>query len=156
MRYAAIYKMKNNLVLCSNAQTTDGVSISTEPYVHLGKEVTALEIKEAIDKVITSNQYGIPHPKQNEWNTISKKHLEGLGVKSISELHKKANYCSIIEDDKVLTFCPTINAGNIGGYTFVFEKKISVSYDASPVEIFTALEKALRISEEITHLAQGG
>jgi len=146
MRYAGVYETKNELIFCSNAQTTEGLNLSTHPYIHLKKESNTTDVVSAIQKVIASNQFGVPHPKQNEWGKFSKSHLDGLGMKSLAVLHKKASYCSINEDGESFIFCPTRNGGQAGGYEFLPDMNKSVPKSASPEQIVTALKDALRIS----------
>ena len=147
MKYAAVYKIKSKLIFCSDAETTDGVSLSIPPYIQVESDAPSEDIVAAIREVLESSQRGVPHPKQNEWGEISKKHLEGLGIKSLSALHKKASNCSIKKDGNVLTFCPTINAGPTEGYKFIPEMNKSIAADAPPEQIVMALKEALLISE---------
>lgn len=147
MKYAAVYKIKNKLIFCSNAETTDGVGLSIPPYIEVESEAPSEDIAAAIREVLESSQRGVPHPKTNEWGGISKKHLQGLGVKFLSVLHKKASYCSIKKDGNELTFYPTLNAGPIEGYKFLPEMNKSIIADAPPEQVATALKEALLISE---------
>lgn len=134
MKYAAVYKIKNKLIFCSDAETTDGVSISIPPYIEVESDAPSEDIAAAIRTVLESSQRGVPHPKQNEWGKISKKHLKSLN-------------CSIQKDGNVLTFCPTINAGPTEGYKFIPEMNKSVAANAPPEKVVTALKEALLISE---------
>ncbi|WP_207516004.1 hypothetical protein [Longitalea luteola] len=147
MRYASVYKTNKVLIFCSNAQTTEGVNLSIPPYIHLEKDANAVDVTNAINKVIEGNQFNVPHPKHNEWEEISQKHLAGLGIKSLSMLHKKAIYCSIYEDSETLIFYPARNAGQTRGYEFISDMHIKVPMNASADRIFAALQETLLISE---------
>ena len=150
MRSAAVYQIKNKIIFCSSARTSETVGISIPPYIHLLKDASDEHIASAIGEIIQANQFDIPHPKQNEWAAIGKMHLEGLGVKSMSEIHKKAIYCLIEENHHNLIFTPSEKEGNNGGFLHVTKTAITVSITSQPKQIAEALRQALQISMKLS------
>lgn len=146
MRSATVYQIKDTVILCSNAYTVAGVGLSIPPYIHLSKNASDEKIVSAINDVIDANQFGVPHPKQHEWGIISKKHLEGLGIKSMSAIYNKAVYCLIEENGNNLIFTPSKKEGTKGGFLHVPEMAVIVSMTSPPKQIADGLRKVLQIS----------
>lgn len=150
MRHASAFLTRDKLIFCSSAKTIDGVYISTPPYVHMQRTAHASEIAKAIHQVLESSKDNVPHPNQKEWGEVARKHLDGLGMKSMSVLHAKANYCSMEELDGQLKFSPTKNLGTRGGYQFLADTYLTVSIEAPPEEITETLMEALEVSMQLS------
>ena len=116
----------------------------------MSRDAKAAEVAAALHHVIEANQTGIPHPKHNEWGGVTKKHLTGLGMKSMSALHDKAFYCSVAEEGDEFKFSPTENAGSKGGYKFLPETFLIIPRASSSELIMETLKEALNLSEQLS------
>ena len=147
MRSAGIYLIKNELVLCSSATTTVGLHCLIAPYVHLPEDANDAEIVAAINKVMDANQYKIPHPKQDEWSSLSKDHLKGLGLKTFKE-EKKTPFCSLDDNRKSFIFSSKKKEKVGSGSMYIEDAITEISKEESNEKIAAALRAALDICKQ--------
>lgn len=146
MNYASVYRINSELVFCSNAQTIDQLSLAAPPYLYLSIDSDAVEIFAALKLVLDANKNGVPHPKQSDWPLLSKKHLQGLKLSSMSSMYRKATLCSIAKSATELIFTPTYKEGNKGGFLHCVERNIIISADSPAGIVAQSINDALILS----------
>jgi len=143
-RSAAIYLLKDRVLLHPWQKTTDGLGIASEPYIVAPKDADNLHLGEILLRVLSASGQTVPHPK--EWTGLSKPRLHAAGVKSESAFHSGALNTSVTWQGDTLSFIPTSNGGGSGpnrGFYPLPESSSSVAAGAGAEEIGAALRFSL-------------
>jgi hypothetical protein len=146
MRSAAIYLLKDRMLLHPWQQTTEGLGIGSEPYVTLPPEVSAFRLGEVLLGTLSASGQTVPHPKL--WTEVAKPRLAAAGVKSEKAFQAGTRSVTVDWQDDTLRFEPTRNGGATGpekGFHPLPESCVSVAANAGPEAIGTSLRAAIAL-----------
>jgi hypothetical protein len=145
LRSAAIYVLKDRVLLHPWQTTTDGVGIASEPYIAVPKDADSFYLGEVLLSVLSASGQTVPHPK--DWAGLSRPRLHAAGVKSEAAFHSGTLSTSVTWQGETLSFIPTSNGGGSGpkmGFYPLPESSSSVAAGAGAGAIGTALRSALK------------
>ena len=63
---ASIYKRENRIIVCANAEVTDGYIIDHEPFVMMQEPVPALDLGRAVAEALDRFRTDVPPPKSTD------------------------------------------------------------------------------------------
>jgi hypothetical protein len=114
MKAAAAYERRGKFILHSSSKTTDGVWISSSPYLlHEGR--VPGEIGALVKKCLSGSQSKVPHPA--EFKTLFAEALTLAKVKSHKEFMRGALCVEIEQIGDNIRFVPTKNLGPDEGFS---------------------------------------
>jgi hypothetical protein len=145
MRSAAIYVLKDRVLLHPWQKTTEGVGIGSEPYATVSPQATAYRLGEVVLIALAASGKSVPHPKS--WNNVARPRLEAAGVNSETAFHNGTLSVTVNWRDDVLSFEPSRNGGASGaekGFHPLPEASVSVAAGAGPETIGATLRSAIK------------
>jgi len=130
---ASIYKREKRVIVCANAQVTDGYIIDHEPFVMMEEPVPAVDLGRAISEALNQFRTDVPAPKSTD-EFLS--YFAALaGVDSYQTFMHGAVHLTIEREADMLSFMPMENDGK--------------SFDSIEDETETAVLSATAPHEEI-------
>jgi hypothetical protein len=144
MRSAAVYALRDRILIHPWQRTSAGLSISSEPYAALPPEVGDQQLGERLLAVLSVSGQMVPHPEN--WTGFSKPRLDAAGVTSERAFQTNAQSVTVEWQDDVLHFEPTRNGGTRGsdkGFHPLPESAFSVSFNAGAAAVGLATRTAL-------------
>src|SRR5262245_57849166 len=145
MRSAAIYVLKDRVLLHPWQKTTVGLGISSEPYTTLPADASNLRLGEALLAVLSASGQTVPHPQS--WESVAKPRLDAAGDKSEKAFHSNTKSVTVDWQDDSLHFEPTRNGGASGpdkGFHPLSNSRVTVAAGMGAEAIGSAVKSALR------------
>ncbi|MGI9407061.1 MAG: hypothetical protein ACR2O4_11885 [Hyphomicrobiaceae bacterium] len=106
---ASIYKRANRIIVCANAEVTDGYIIDHEPFVMMEEPVPAVDLGRAVSEALDRFRTGVPAPKSTD-EFLS--YFAALaGVDSYRTFMQGATHLTIEREAGMLSFMPMKNDG---------------------------------------------
>ncbi|MFV0346798.1 MAG: hypothetical protein ACK5IQ_11210 [Bacteroidales bacterium] len=140
MKYAIIYQKDNFIVMYPESKTTMGVFLAQEPYIKLSVNDTPEEIISNLFACLEASKENIPHPEK--WSDDF--FLKPIGIKTNNALHKNSLCCSVLLQNDLLEFTPTINMGAKEGFDELSEVVTACSTEVKDV-IYEYLIEAFKL-----------
>ncbi|WP_428262367.1 hypothetical protein [Haliangium sp.] len=141
MKSANLDRRKQQWIIATCSQTTDGVWLHDGEYTVLPAESAPATVAEALQAALARTRIGIPHPQ--DWTGHVKPLLDAAGVKTWSAYVRDTRAISVEQADDDIVLTPTVNRGAREGFGFLSEQAIHVPSTATHAEIGAAIEKAL-------------
>lgn len=142
MKLIAIYKIDMEYIFFPYSLTVRKRPVPSPPFTHIGINESHEVLTKCFLETFKAIGYDIPDVEPSERKLIEKRLLDGLGVKSLLQLHKTAAYCSATLKDNSIVITPTINRVSDKMFSFINGKSITVSENASAGELSKALNDA--------------
>lgn len=130
---ASVYKRDKRVIVCANAEVTDGYIIDHEPFVMMEEPVPAADLGRAIVEALNQFRTDVPPPKSTD-EFLS--YFAALaGVSSYQAFMQGATHLTVERAADMLSFMPMENDGE--------------SFDSIEEETETAVLSAKATHEEI-------
>jgi hypothetical protein len=143
---AAIYQLKDRMLIHPWQRTTMGLSIASEPYVSLPLDADAKALGDSVLNALSLSGRTVPHP--TSWKGLGTARLDAAGVKSERAFQLGARSLSAEREAQGFRIEPSRNGGTKGeskGFEPLPELGISLpltsSADALGVAIRACLER---------------
>jgi hypothetical protein len=149
MKRAAVYQLKDRILLHPWQRTDMGLGIGTEPYVPLPLEVAAANLGTSVLEVLGQSGRTIPHPKV--WKGQGAERLKAAGVRSERAFQAGSRYVGVERKDAGFVIEPSRNGGTKGdakGFEPLPSRAIALGSDASAEDLGNAIRQGLEISQE--------
>ena len=140
MRAAAIYLLRDRILLHPWQRTTAGVGLASEPYSRLSIDSDNEMLGAAVFGILERAGRTVEHPAS--WSGLNKPRLKAAGVNSETAFHSHARYVSIECAPNALRIEPSQNAGT-GAFSPLPDRVITVALPASAAQVGTAVWNAL-------------
>jgi len=106
---ASLYKRENRVIVCANAEVTDGYIIDHEPFVMMEEPVPAIDLGRAISEALDQFRTGVPAP--NSTDEFLSYFAALAGVDSYRTFMQGARHLTIEREAGMLSFMPMENDG---------------------------------------------
>ena len=146
MRSAAVYVLKDRVLLHPWQKTTAGLGICSGPYAVVPLEVSAHHLGEVLLGTLVASGLTVPHP--TIWEDITRPRLVAAGVKSEKAFQTGTLSVTVNWLDDMLCFAPTRNGGASGpekGFHPLSESSLSVAANAGAEVIGTTVRSAIEL-----------
>jgi hypothetical protein len=139
MQYATAYKRRDGWYFHPESETTDGLLISSPPYLRLPLDAEPAELGAAVLSALRESRQGVPHPTEfsSEYPVY-----QLAGVASWAAFKKSTSHVGLCADDDLLTLHASESARPRSGFLYQEAREVRISRAASPVEVGEALVKA--------------
>lgn len=137
---ATVYKKTHGWYLHSSSQTTDGVWISSSPYLRLPADSTLVTLGEAAIQVVEASTSPVEHP--TDWSGLFAPMLELAGAQSWRAFKNGAKCCGLEYEGNRLSITPHRSLGPNQGFEPVLHQTVVLPVDSTPEQIGAALERA--------------
>lgn len=128
---ASVYKRENRIIVCANAEVTDGYIIDHEPFVMMEEPVPAVDLGRAITEALDRFRTNVPAPKSTD-EFLS--YFAALaGVDSYQTFMKGARHLTIEREAGMLSFMPMENDGE--GFDSIEDETAVLAASAAHEEI---------------------
>jgi hypothetical protein len=111
-----VYLRSGRLILERVDVTTDGVPIGTDDLLVTSPDIPDAELGGRLLAIIDRAKQGVPHPTQDEWDSMLKPLLDAAGVPSWRTFMNGAKDLSVFQADGAIELFPTTNLGPKGGF----------------------------------------
>lgn len=106
---ASIYKRENRIIVCANAEVSDGYIIDHEPFVLLEEPVPARDLGRAVGEALDRFRTGVAAPSSTD-EFLS--YFAALaGVDSYQTFMRGARHLTVEREGDMLSFVPMKNDG---------------------------------------------
>ena len=138
--HASAYRLKDRLIIHSDARTAPGYYVLAEPVLQLDVSASPREIGEVILSALAGSHDRVDVPA--DLQGLVKPLLKAAGVSSYRRLQQSAVYCSICWMPEEIQIIPTHNGGTKGdsqGFIHQMQHRVCISVDSAAEEIGVAL-----------------
>ena len=111
MHSAAVYQLKDKILVHPWQQTTAGLGIASAPYVSLPLDAAPESLGNAVFSALSHSGRTVPHPLS--WKALDKPRLQAAGVKSDKAFQSGARSVSV-ERGQEFRLEPSRNGGSKG------------------------------------------
>ena len=143
-KIASVYVFEEKIVLTSNSQLKMGMWFTHEPYIKLPKYCSDTEIATSLNAVLEASKQGIDNT--NNTKDANKAFLKGLGVKSLKELHERANAFSVFSSEDSFVFEPAKNLGSKKGFAPILSAVVKINQNSTANIIADTFNLALQVA----------
>jgi hypothetical protein len=143
MHSAAVYELKDRILVHSWQQTTAGLGIASEPYIGLPRDAGPEALGNSILSALKKSGQTVPHP--TTWKGLDKPRLEAAGVKSEKAFQTGARSVSV-ERGQAFRLEPSRNGGSEGdtkGFEPLPDLSMSLPLSSTATEIGQAIRACL-------------
>ena len=140
MHRAAVYELKDRILIHPWQETTAGLGIAGEPYVNLPLDVELKALGDAVLSALSHSGKTVPHPAS--WKDLDKPRLQAAGVKSEKAFQSGTRSLSV-ERGQAFRLEPSRNGGSKGS-TKGFEPLPELSTSLPLSSTAAALGQAIR------------
>jgi hypothetical protein len=109
---AAVYQLKDRILVHPWQQTPAGLGIASGPYVSLPLDADAAALGSAVLAALSRSGQTVPHP--SDWKGLSAPRLEAAGVRSEKAFQSGARSVDVERDDRAFRIEPSRNGGSKG------------------------------------------
>ena len=145
MHSAAIYQLKDRLLVHPWQRTTMGLGIASEPYVSLPLDVDLNALGNCALAALAQSGKTVPHPLS--WKGLNEPRLRAAGVKSEKAFQTGSRSLTIDRVGDALRIEPSRNGGARGdakGFEPLPELGISVPLNSAAEALGSAIRAALK------------
>ncbi len=118
MARAALYDLGNGFLSHSYAKTEAGFWLAAEPAQLLAQDATDEAIGTALLKALTRKQPVRATPSRNDYLDIGDPLLTSVGLRSWTDVQRRAKMCAVEIRGEGLRFVPTVNERRDGARAF--------------------------------------
>ena len=140
MHSAAVYELKDRILIHPWQQTTTGLGIASEPYASLPLDAGPEALGNSVLSALSKSGQTVPHP--TVWKGLDKPRLEAAGVKSEKAFQSGARSIRV-ERGQAFRLEPSRNGGSKGD-TKGFEPLPELSMSLPLSSTAAALDQAIR------------
>jgi hypothetical protein len=140
MHSAAVYELKDRILVHPWQQTTAGLGIASEPYIGLPLDAEPKSLGNSVLSALSHSGQTVPHPMT--WKGLDKPRLEAAGVKSEKAFQSGARSVGV-ERGQAFRLEPSRNGGSKGD-TKGFEPLPELSMSLPLSSTAAALGQAIR------------
>jgi hypothetical protein len=130
---AAVYLLRDRILLHPYQRTTVGLGLASEPYITLGLDCPSDSLGVAVLDALSQSGRTVPHP--TTWNGLTKPLISAAGAKSWRELQMQARYVGVTSTTEGVRIEPSHNGGSKAGFTPLPACATVVSLTATTTEI---------------------
>ena len=144
MQSAAVYELKDRVLIHPWQRTTEGLGMASEPYVTLPLDADAKTLGTSVLRALEQSGRTIPHP--TSWRGLEAARLEAAGVKSERGFQLNARSVSVDRSADSLRIEPSRNGGASGdtkGFAPLPELSTSLPLHASAEQLGAAVRAGL-------------
>ena len=144
MKSAAVYQLKDRILVHPWQQTDMGLGIASEPYVAIPLEADVVKLGASILHVLGESGRTVPHP--TVWKGQAAPRLKAAGVKSERAFQDGARYVRVERTHRGFLIEPSRNGGTKGdakGFEPLPDRAIALDAGASADDLGKAVRKAL-------------
>jgi hypothetical protein len=138
---AAIYRLKDRVLIHPWQRTTTGLSIASEPYVSLPLDADARVLGDALLNALSLSARTVPHP--TSWKNSSTARLDAAGVRSEKAFQLGTRALNAERGDQGFRIEPSRNGGTKGdakGFEPLPELSIFLPPTSSAKTLGTAIQ----------------
>jgi hypothetical protein len=149
MKSAAIYQLKDRILVHPWQQTDMGLGIASEPYLALPIEAAAAKLGTSVLDALGGSGRTVPQP--TVWKGLAAARLKAAGVKSERAFHDGARYVRVERTDGGFLIEPSRNGGTKGdakGFEPLPDRAIALDAGASTDDLGKAVRKGLDSCEQ--------
>jgi hypothetical protein len=149
MKSAAVYRLKDRILVHPWQRTDMGLGIGSEPYLVVPIEVDAANLGESVLRALGESGRTIPHP--TVWKGRGADRLRAAGVKSERAFQAGSHYVSVEHKGSGFLIEPSRNGGTKGdakGFKPLPSHTMALDSDSSADDLGSAIRKALDIAHE--------
>ena len=143
MKGVTLYRRESSYLLCSDAKTTQGYWVNTEPCLEVPADCSLRELGESIRRVLEASRVGVAPLTDSSAGGMFPPLARLTGVKRWSEFAKGTQHCSLREEDSSITITPSQNQGS-HGFAYLPDEAVRVPREASAVEIGQAMKEGIK------------
>jgi len=107
MGSVCIYRLKDQILVHPERETTDGIHVACEPYIVLDLSSSVEAVGVAALNALTHAVGVIPHPKS--WSEAAAPRLAAAGVKSEKQFQLSSALVQVVSRNGALEVSPTSN-----------------------------------------------
>ena len=136
MQSAAVYQLKDRVLIHPWHQTTTGLGVASDPYVTLPLDVDSKTLGASVLSVLASSGRTVPHPKS--WKGLEAPRLKAAGVRTERAFQLSARSVVVDRAAETLRIEPSRNGGARGyskGFVPLPDLAASVPVTSTPEEI---------------------
>jgi hypothetical protein len=140
MHSAAVYRLKDRILVHPWQQTTAGLGIACGPYTSLPLDVDASALGESVFAALSQSGQTVPHP--SSWKGLDGARLKAAGVKSEKAFQSGARSLTVERAGPSFRLEPSRNGGSKGdtkGFEPLPELSTSLPLSASAVALGHAI-----------------
>ena len=144
MKSAAVYQLKDRILVHPWQQTDTGLGIASEPYVAIPLEADTGKLGASILDVLGESGRTVPHP--TVWKGQAAPRLKAAGVKSERAFQDGARYVRVERTHRGFLIEPSRNGGTKGdakGFEPLPDRVIALNAGASADDLGKAVRMAL-------------
>jgi hypothetical protein len=149
MKSAAVYQLKDRILVHPWQRTDMGLGMATEPYLALPLEVDAATLGKTVLDALGESGRTIPHP--TVWKGQGAARLKAAGVKSERAFQTGSRYVSVERKRGGFLIEPSRNGGTKGdakGFEPLPSHAIALNSDSSVDDVGNAIRKGMEIAHE--------
>lgn len=143
MRSAAVYLLKDRILLHPYQTTPAGFGLAGEPYTTLPTDCDVIALGTAVRDILNLAGYIVPQPASSIG--LSKPRLQAAGVKSEAAFQRGSKYVAVEHIDGTFRIEPTHNGGTAGaskGFTPINDAAVFLAESATAGELGDAVKQA--------------
>ena len=147
MTSAAVYQLKDRILVHPWQRTDMGLGMGSEPYLALPLEIDAANLGKSVFEALGESGRTIPHP--TSWKGQGAARLRAAGVKSERAFQTGSHYVSVERKGSRFLIEPSRNGGTKGdakGFEPLPSHTIALGSDASADDLGNAIRKGLEIA----------
>jgi hypothetical protein len=148
VRTATVYLRSKRLILERVDVTTDGVPIGTDDLLVVPSDIPAAELGTQLLGIMKRARQSVPHPSQDQWDSLLRPLLDAAGVSSWRTFMNGARDLSVFDDNGVIELLPSTNLGPKGGFA-VDEPGLRRVPKSDPTLLGHSVKAALNVSDAI-------
>src|SRR5688572_21201616 len=144
MKSAAIYQLKDRILVHPWQETDMGLGIASEPYLALPLEATAAKLGTSVLDALGGSGRTVPHP--TAWKGQAAARLKAAGVKSERAFQDGTRYVRVERTQGGFLIEPSRNGGTKGdakGFAALPSHAIALDAGASADDLGKAIRKGL-------------
>lgn len=141
---AAVYQLKDRILVHPWQQTTTGLGMSSEPYVALPLDADAAALGNCVLAALAESGKTVPHPASAKG--LAAPRLKAAGVKSEKAFQAGSRSVMVERAGKLIRIEPSRNGGTTGdskGFEPLPELAASLPASASPDAVGAAIRAVL-------------
>ena len=140
MQSAAVFELKDRLLVHPWQRTTTGLLVASEPYISLPLGADPKTLGDSVLTVLNASGRTVPHPKS--WKDVAAARLEAAGVKSERAFQLGARCLNVEREARALRIEPSCNGGAAGdskGFELLPQVSESLPLHATADEMAAAI-----------------
>jgi hypothetical protein len=146
MHSAAVYQLRDRVLIHPWQRTTTGLGIASEPYISLPLDANFTALGNCVLTALTHSGQSVPHP--SSWKGLEAPRLKAAGVKSEKAFQSGARSLTVDRVDQALRIEPSRNGGTKGeskGFEPLPKLSTSLPLTSTAEKLGSAIRAALEM-----------